>query len=301
MKTVKYTKDDKFQCLEDLRESSSELTLIHMGRENCLPYHVFSGVRDEYILHFVTSGHGFYSAGGNTWSLEAGNVFLICPNEPVVYCADSRDPWSYSWVGFKGSRVEAILKQCGFTKNRLLLKLPEIGAYMECFDRLMEHISLDWSDILYRESVLLQILSLLCAQFREEEKTVQAEDEEADGSSYVTRAVDFITARYMHPITVSEIADVLGISKGHLNRVFQNRYGMSVQNFLINYRMKRAAALLENTDSPVKEIALSTGYTDPLVFSKAFRKYFGISPKAYRNYEDKIELRRQREEGGEAE
>lgn len=58
MKTVKYTKDDKFQCLEDLREPSSELTLTHMGRENCLPYHVFSGVRDEYILHFVTSGHG---------------------------------------------------------------------------------------------------------------------------------------------------------------------------------------------------------------------------------------------------
>ena len=101
MKTVKYTKEDKFQCLEDLRESSSELTLIHMGRETCLPYHAFSGIRDEYILHFVTSGHGFYSAGGNTWSLEAGNVFLIYPNQPVVYCADSRDPWSYTWVGFK--------------------------------------------------------------------------------------------------------------------------------------------------------------------------------------------------------
>ena len=53
MKTVKYTKEDKFQCLEDLRESSSELTLIHMGRETCLPYHAFSGIRDEYILHFA--------------------------------------------------------------------------------------------------------------------------------------------------------------------------------------------------------------------------------------------------------
>ena len=55
------------------------------------------------------------------------------------------------------------------------------------------------------------------------------------------------------------------------------------------------AALLENTTDPVKEIALQTGYTDPLVFSKAFKKYFGVSPKAYRDYEDKIELRRKRE------
>ena len=279
----------------DLRESSSELTLIHMGRENCLPYHAFSGIRSEYILHFVTSGHGFYSAGGNTWSLEAGNVFLVYPNQPIVYCADSRDPWSYAWVGFKGSRVEAILKQCGFTKNRLLLKLPDMSEYISCFDRLMEHLSLEWCDILYRESVLLQILSLLCRQFRTEDRTVKAGGDETDSSSYVTRAVDFITTHYMHPISVSEIADSLGISQGHLNRVFQNRYGMSVQNFIIDFRMQRAAALLENTANPVKEIALQTGYTDPLVFSKAFKKYFGVSPKAYRDYEDKIELRRQRE------
>lgn len=295
MKTVKYTKEDKFQCLEDLRESSSELTLIHMGRETCMPYHAFSGIRDEYILHFVTNGHGFYSAGGNTWSLEAGNVFLIYPNQPVVYCADSRDPWSYAWVGFKGSRVEAILKQCGFTKNRRILKLADIAPYVSCFDLLMEHLSLELSDILFRESVLMQILSLLCLQYQTEDRTVKANGDETDSSSYVTRAVEFITTHYMHPITISEIADFLGISKGHLNRVFQSRYGMSVQNFIIDFRMQRAAALLENTTDPVKEIALQTGYTDPLVFSKAFKKCFGVSPKAYRDYEDKIELRRKRE------
>jgi AraC-like DNA-binding protein len=260
-----------------------------------MPYHAFSGIRDEYILHFVTNGHGFYSAGGNTWSLEAGNVFLIYPNQPVVYCADSRDPWSYAWVGFKGSRVEAILKQCGFTKNRRILKLADIAPYVSCFDLLMEHLSLELSDILFRESVLMQILSLLCLQYQTEDRTVKVNGDETDSSSYVTRAVEFITTHYMHPITISEIADFLGISKGHLNRVFQSRYGMSVQNFIIDFRMQRAAALLENTTDPVKEIALQTGYTDPLVFSKAFKKYFGVSPKAYRDYEDKIELRRKRE------
>jgi hypothetical protein len=67
----------------------------------------------------IVSGQGFYTANNNTWTLSAGQMFLILPGKPVVYCADSRAPWSYAWIGFKGNRVESILSECGFTRNRL--------------------------------------------------------------------------------------------------------------------------------------------------------------------------------------
>ena len=44
----------------------------------------------------------------------------------------------------------------------------------------------------------------------------------------------------------------------------------------------------------VKEVSHHTGYSDPLVFSKAFKRKFGISPKEYRTYEDQLETRQKR-------
>ena len=48
------------------------------------------------------------------------------------------------------------------------------------------------------------------------------------------------------------------------------------------------------TPMSVKEVSLHTGYSDPLVFSEAFKRKFGISPKEYRTYEDQLETRQKR-------
>ena len=110
MGIIRYTRERDFVCLEDLPGTSSELTLVHVGQENCKPYHIFSGKKDEYVIHFITAGRGFYSANGKAWTLCAGQMFLIYPGETVVYCSDSAEPWSYSWIGFRGFKAETILK-----------------------------------------------------------------------------------------------------------------------------------------------------------------------------------------------
>lgn len=162
LRTTKFTNGDDFLCLEDLREISTEITLVHMGKENCKSYHVFSGTRDEYIIHFILSRRGFYSANGNTWPLSSGQMFLIQPNNTVVYCSDGLEPWSYAWIGFRGSETKSILKQCGFTKNNLVLPSPASDELLYCFDELFEHVSISYADGLYR---LLKLLSILCRNY----------------------------------------------------------------------------------------------------------------------------------------
>ena len=53
MRNVKYTDSVNFRCLEHLRETSLDISLIHAGKEHCDPSHICSGARDEYILHFI--------------------------------------------------------------------------------------------------------------------------------------------------------------------------------------------------------------------------------------------------------
>ena len=61
MPNVKYTDSATFRCLENLKEGSLDISLIHTGKEHCPPGHICSMPRDEFIIHFVLDGTGFYS------------------------------------------------------------------------------------------------------------------------------------------------------------------------------------------------------------------------------------------------
>ncbi len=286
-------KDDPMQagqyiCMKDFSETSMEITLVHAGKEYCKPYHGVSASRDEYIIHFILSGNGFYSANGNTWSIGSGQMFLVYPNEPVVYCADTNNPWSYIWIGFKGIRVDTILKNCGFSKNNLVLPSPpDSNEYLDCFDDLFDHRDTGFSEDLYRESIVLKLFSILAGHHaRLSLKTGQDQTGYSD-NVYVNLAIDYIGRMYMQGIGVSDVADSIGITRSHLNHVFQKELNISIQNFLIDFRMHKAANLLVSTTLSIKEISNRVGYNDQLVFSKAFKKKFEMSPKSYRTYQNR--------------
>ena len=294
LRTAKYTHGDDYLCLEDLRGVSTEITLVHMGKESCKPYHVFSGTREEYIIHFILSGRGFYSANGNTWSLSSGQMFLVQPNNTIVYCSDGIEPWSYAWIGFRGSETKAILKQCGFTKNNLVLPSPAPDEFACCFDELFEHVSISYADSLYRESILLKLLSILCHSYSQLSGKEEFRQNSGSGSAYVNQVIDYINEMYMKGISVADIANHIGISQAYLNHIFQEELNLSVQNFLIDFRLYKAAMQLVNTSLSIKEISHLVGYRDPLVFSKAFKRKFEVSPRQYRDYEVKMEIRKKR-------
>lgn len=282
MLTANYITGNNFQCMENLRETSMEITLVHAGKEECKPYHGISAARDEYIIHFILSGSGFYSSNGNTWSLGPGQMFLIYPDEPVVYCSDTNNPWSYVWVGFKGLRTDTILKNCGFSKNHLILPAPEPEKYMSCFDELMDHKAISFSGDLYRESILLRLFAILAEHHSQLVLKDKLEQTGYSDNAYVNLAIEYINKMYMQNIGVSDIADYIGITRSHLNHVFQKELTISIQKFLIDFRMHKSANLLVSTSMSVKEISNQVGYSDQLVFSKAFKKKFGMSPKTYR-------------------
>ena len=67
---------------------------------------------------------------------------------------------------------------------------------------------------------------------------------------------------------------------------------MSPQQFLMTFRITKAAELLQLTSLPIEGIAVSCGYQDPLVFTKAFRQMKKMSPSAYRKKMQMGESRR---------
>lgn len=143
MRNVKYTDSADFRCLEHLKGTSLDIALVHAGREQCRPVNIFSGEREEYILHFVFSGKGFYSVNDKTYPVVQGQVFLIYPYTYVSYGTDAADPFCYAWIGFKGIRADTILKQCGFSPKKLVITLPaHMEDISECIDNILDHQAL---------------------------------------------------------------------------------------------------------------------------------------------------------------
>jgi AraC-like DNA-binding protein len=99
----------------------------------------------------------------------------------------------------------------------------------------------------------------------------------------VGEAADFIQKRLESPLQLSEVADAVGYSERHLERLFRKVFGMSVWRFVVQSRVHEASRALTQSDRSITQIALTYGFCDASAFSRAFRSATGLSPKQYRN------------------
>lgn len=104
--------------------------------------------------------------------------------------------------------------------------------------------------------------------------------QESDGLFQTT--TDYIHDHYMEPLSVKQLAALHHVNENHLFYIFQKYAGMGAGEYLLNYRLNRARALLVTSDTPIREIAAQVGYPDPLHFSRMFKKYFGVPPSKLR-------------------
>lgn len=94
--------------------------------------------------------------------------------------------------------------------------------------------------------------------------------------------VEYIRTHLDEPIDLRTLAEISAFSPYHFHRIVSALLGEPLGEFIVRTRVETAARLLRYTDLPVSEIACRVGYDAPSSLSKAFRRFFGISPKTYR-------------------
>ena len=83
-------------------------------------------------------------------------------------------------------------------------------------------------------------------------------------------------------VDMKSLADVACLSSPYLIRLFKREVGLSPIQYVNRKKAERAQLLLCTTDSPVKEIAFATGFSDQSYFIRLFRKICGVTPQEYR-------------------
>ncbi|MDA3948859.1 MAG: helix-turn-helix domain-containing protein [Spirochaeta sp.] len=98
----------------------------------------------------------------------------------------------------------------------------------------------------------------------------------------VLKALKFIERNFQSDVSLSEAAEHLGITEGHLAGVFKAETGKTFVQVLTAYRMNVATTLFRNSRYNVSDVARRCGYKDPAYFAKVFRRFYHVNPAAYR-------------------
>ena len=230
---------------------------MQFGYEDCASGHFYGpAVRTHWLLHYVESGTGLFEREGKQYQVKAGEIFVIPPYLECYYKADERDPWRYVWVGFTGSPP---------VEPEPILRLPGAGSVFEDMKRCR---TLENGRSAFLAARLWELFSLLLEQGH-------------PSVDYVEKAIHCMRSDYMTAITVSEIVARLNLDRCYFSTLFKEQTGVSPMQYLIRLRMEKAAELMIDHGERASTAGASVGYPDLYHFSKAFKAYYGLSPRDY--------------------
>lgn len=98
----------------------------------------------------------------------------------------------------------------------------------------------------------------------------------------VTMAQEYIREHYTENLSLSQVAEKLGVSNGYLSTLLNQNMGCGFVDYLNQIRIDRACCYLRQSYLKNYEIAYKVGFQDEKYFSKVFKKVIGMTPKEYR-------------------
>ena len=99
---------------------------------------------------------------------------------------------------------------------------------------------------------------------------------------WLGRVRDLLHERFQSPPRITEAARQAGVHPSHLAREFRTHFGKSYGEYLRSLRLDWAATRLARSDDTLAETALRAGFADQSHFTRAFRRYAGVTPGRYR-------------------
>ncbi len=266
-------------------ENFVDLGLYQYGWEQCRPSHTFGpAARTHYLFHYVISGTGTLmadDAGGhtNTYQIKSGQGFMLFPGQINTYTADHDLPWEYVWLEFDGLRAKETIELIGLSVNHPVYHARSKDLREDMMKEMMyiiEHKDMPPLHLIGHLYLFLDYMTRSAVNMTSP-KNGRLRD------FYIKEALSFIEQNFQNDISVEDIAATCGLNRSYFGKIFKEALGKTPQEFLLSYRMIKAAELLKLTSLSIGDISNAVGYANQLHFSRAFKNLYGLPPREWRN------------------
>lgn len=234
----------------------------------------------EYVFIYCVDGKGWYVVGGRRYAVKQGQYFILPAEVVHEYGADEDDPWSIYWIHFRGTLARFYAGGC-LTPSDIKPGInSRINARISLFEEIFNTLNTSYAieNIRYAMATFQHYLASLryIQQYRGATVT-------PDSNDLVGMAIHFLEENVERRLTIIEICGFVGLSPSRLSTVFKERTGYSPLNYFLLLKMKRACALLDDTEMKITQISAKLGFDDQFYFSRLFSRMMGMSPRAYRH------------------
>lgn len=274
------------------------IILYQIGDLSCESGYVIGEHRQHcYEISYITSGEGLFFTNGQSYPVKKGDIYINIPGEMHDGIASRTDPFRYFYVGFHfaDTPIEQnpfihIKKMLDQIKNPVLqdrfnIHDPFISIFNEIINTGM------YSDLMIK-TYLQQIVVTAYRNFFESwEKEYVPVNESEKSRKIVYDIINYIDMHLCKIGDLTRIASELGYSYSYISRIFSNETGLGIHEYYNKKRFEKAVEWLGKGEMSVTLIAESLQYQSIHSFSRAFHKYFGMSPTEYQMIYNKSKKR----------
>lgn len=168
-----------------------------------------------------------------------------------------------------------------FLTLRIILLFNAIAKKFELGDASLQsylwNCQMTVRDYSSREQVLEQLHEMAQLVMNEVRKT-----RFSSGQQMIEAIRNYVEENFSYELTLASLADMFHLNETYLSGLFKQSVGVTFSDYVTKLRLHKAAALLQENELKLTDIATLVGYSSSSYFSTAFKKYYGKGPKEYR-------------------
>ncbi|MCI5778306.1 MAG: AraC family transcriptional regulator [Lentisphaeria bacterium] len=226
------------------------------------------GKKDFLEIFWCCGGEGTLHSHGKEIKMSSGDFFCYLPGSTHAIYSDKRG-WDYYWLTCDGPDMEAVIRAFGFRQELLHPGPPPENLFNSAIDAIRK---IDATGAMEASMAAYGIFT----------RAVNPLSGDPGEHDFAERFQTLVAENFSDgDFSLQTAADMLGVHRSTLYRIFSAKCGVSPQDYLSRYRMQQAMELLA-TDMNIKEVAASCGFNAQNYFNRVFRDSFGKTPGEFR-------------------
>ena len=250
--------------------SREDISVIYAEFEKVTPGSRFGPViRSVYILECCTGGQGSVIINGTEFPVSAGQCYMLLPGDTVIHTSDSQNPREGYWCALDGISIRGLAEYAGITAQSPFVDPVLFSSIRDLMERLTQiWFCRDAGATLRQTACAYGLLGIMLQNKPATEKR-----------SLIDMSIGLMQTNYPNPLTVTSIANQVGLDRSYFSEQFKKLTGMSPYQYLTQLRIQKACQLLSQGHS-IADTSYLVGL-EPHNFGRVFKKEVGISPREY--------------------
>jgi len=240
-------------------------------------YEIRRKTNNAHLVVYTLGGEGWLKTDGYDGILTPGQVWISADGTPQEYGLHG-DKWEILWFDLQNKPPWTVISEIGTCVRE--------SVQGKRFRHTMDMLMWEFQTEGLHADRMIQLCSEIIIGYLEREFTLDYDS----SSYYITNKLhdlffNTVKSQIQHSWTVGELAEKskLYLSSDHFSRLCVQHLKISPMKMVNQLRMERATELLHGTNYAIQEISLLVGYQNYFAFSTAFKRWSGVSPRAFRN------------------